>query len=99
IPGGKLAASEVAQLDPQDLVATVKGLYESRDYGKALREVMAFADAVNLHFARAEPGKLWKEGKGEQAARVCSECVEAFKVLTACLKPVLPELAAQAEAF
>ncbi|HYE39642.1 MAG TPA: methionine--tRNA ligase subunit beta, partial [Ramlibacter sp.] len=34
-----------------------------------------------------------------EAAKVCSECIEAFKVLTACLKPVLPALAAQAEAF
>jgi methionyl-tRNA synthetase len=99
IPGGKLAASEVAELEPQDLVDTVKGLYEAREYGKALREVMAFADEVNLRFDGAAPWKLVKEGKGEAAARVCSESLEAFKVLTACLKPVLPELAAQAEAF
>jgi methionyl-tRNA synthetase len=77
----------------------VKVLYESRDYGKALREVMAFADEVNLRFDAAAPWKLVKEGKSEEAAKVCSDCLEAFKVLTACLKPVLPELAAQAEAF
>src|SRR3569832_1182732 len=60
---------------------------------------MAFADEVNLRFDSAAPWKLVKEGKAAEAAAVCSECIEAFKVLTACLKPVLPELAANAEAF
>jgi methionyl-tRNA synthetase len=99
IPGGKLVAGDVAALQPQQLVDRVKLLYETRDYGKALREVMAFADEVNLRFDAAAPWKLVKEGKTEEAARVCSECIEAFKVLTACLKPVLPELAGRAEAF
>jgi methionyl-tRNA synthetase len=99
IPGGKLVAGDLSALNPQKLVDTVKLLYETREYGKALREVMAFADEVNLRFDSAAPWKLLKEGKGEQAAKVCSECLEAFKVLTACLKPVLPELAAQAEKF
>ena len=60
---------------------------------------MAFADEVNLRFDGAAPWKLVKEGKGAEAAAVCSECLEMFKVLTACLKPVLPELALHAEAF
>lgn len=99
IPGGKLAASDLAALNPGKLVEHVRVLYETREYGKALREVMAFADEVNLRFDAAAPWKLVKEGKAAEAATVCSECVEAFKVLTACLKPVLPALAAQAEAF
>jgi methionyl-tRNA synthetase len=99
IPGGKLVASDLSALNPGKLVDTVRLLYETREYGKALREVMAFADEVNLRFDSAAPWKLVKEGKGEQAAKVCSECLESFKVLTACLKPVLPELAAQAEKF
>jgi methionyl-tRNA synthetase len=74
-------------------------LYETRDFGKALREIMAFADEVNLRFDGAAPWKLVKEGKADEAAAVCSECLEMFKVMTACLKPVLPQLAAQAEAF
>ena len=99
IPGGKLVAGDAAALQPGKLVDSVKVLFEAREYGKALREVMAFADEVNLRFDAAAPWKLVKEGKTEEAARVCSECIEAFKVLTACLKPVLPQLAAQAEAF
>jgi methionyl-tRNA synthetase len=99
IPGGKLVAGDLAKLNAARLVDNVKVLYETRDYGKALREVMAFADEVNLRFDAAAPWKLVKEGKGDAAAAVCSECLQAFKVLTACLKPVLPALAAQAEAF
>ena len=60
---------------------------------KAVREIMAFADGVNLRFDGAAPWKLVKEGKAGEAAKVCSECLEAFKVMTACLKPVLPQLA------
>ncbi|HET8748545.1 MAG TPA: methionine--tRNA ligase [Ramlibacter sp.] len=99
VPGGKLVAADLSALQAGRLVETVKELYEAREYGKALREVMAFADQVNTRFDSAAPWKLVKEGKGEEAARVCSECLEAFKVMTACLKPVLPELAEEAEKF
>ncbi len=98
IPDGKLLESP-AHPKAAGLVAQIRALYESRDYGKALREIMAFADEVNLGFDSAAPWKLVKEGKTAEAARVCSECIEAFKIMTACLKPVLPELAKQAETF
>jgi methionyl-tRNA synthetase len=99
VPGGKLAKADLSRFKVAQLVDDVKVLFETREYGKALREIMAFADEVNLRFDSAAPWKLVKEGKGDEAAAVCSECLEAFKVLTACLKPVLPQLAAQAEAF
>ncbi|HSV34651.1 MAG TPA: methionine--tRNA ligase [Ramlibacter sp.] len=98
IPGGKLGAS-VAEPGAEALVANVKALYESRDYGRALRDIMAYADKVNLRFDSAAPWKLVKEGQAAEAAAICSLCIESFKVMTACLKPVLPTLAAQAEAF
>ncbi|MBK6008627.1 methionine--tRNA ligase [Ramlibacter ginsenosidimutans] len=100
IPGGKLLGSGgFAALNAPALVQKVRELYEEREYGKALREIMAAADEVNAIFDAAAPWKLVKEGKSNEAAQVCSHCIESFKVLTACLKPVLPELAAQAEAF
>jgi methionyl-tRNA synthetase len=100
VPGGTLVGSFATEQDRSTrLVDEVRNLYEGREYGKALREIMAYADAVNERFDGAAPWKLVKEGKQEQAALVCSECLEAFKVMTACLKPVLPELAAQAEKF
>jgi len=99
VPGGKLVNCGIAALQPARLVESVQALYEAREFGKALREVMAFADEVNLRFDGAAPWKLVKEGKAAEAAAVGSECLEAFKVMSACLKPVLPALVAQAEAF
>jgi len=98
IPGGKLVPS-VPEPGATELVTQVQALYESRDYARALREVMAYADKVNTRFDSAAPWKLVKDGKAHDAAAVCSDCIESFKVMTACLKPVLPLLAAQAETF
>ena len=98
VPGGALTAA-AAPGDAAGLVSRVRELFEAREYGKALREIMAYADEVNTRFDSAAPWKLAKEGRGDEAARVGSECLEAFKVMTACLKPVLPALAQQAEAF
>ncbi|KQT09685.1 methionine--tRNA ligase [Ramlibacter sp. Leaf400] len=100
VPGGKLLGPfSVLEARASRLADEVRNLYEGREYGKAVREIMAFADDVNLHFDGAAPWKLAKEGQKEKAALVCSECLEAFKVMTACLKPILPALARQAEAF
>ncbi len=100
VPGGRLAAPQAGDTARATaLVASVRALFESRDYGRALREIMAFADEVNTRFDSAAPWKLVKEGKSAEAAAVCSSCLEMFKVMTACLKPVLPALAAQAEKF
>jgi methionyl-tRNA synthetase len=79
---------------------TVVELYETREFGKALREVMLLADRVNEYVDKHKPWELAKQP--EQAAvlhDVCSVCIEAFRVLTIYLKPVLPALAAQVEAF
>jgi methionyl-tRNA synthetase len=102
LPGGQLVASQAGSslaLEATSLIASVQGCYESRDYARALREIMAFADTVNTRFDAAAPWKLVKEGRADQAAAACSECIEMFRVMTACLKPVLPQLAQQAEAF
>jgi methionyl-tRNA synthetase len=81
------------------LVSSVKSLYEAREYSKALREVKAFVDTVNAAFDGAAPWKLVKSGQVTEAAVVSSACIQAFKVITACLKPVLPALVAEAETF
>jgi methionyl-tRNA synthetase len=100
VPGGQLVdGPALAALDAAALADSVRALYESRDYARALREVMAAADIVNTAFDAAAPWKLAKEGQGQRAAEVGSWCLQMFKLLTACLKPVLPALAAQAEAF
>ena len=75
-------------------------LYEEREYGKALREVMLLADRVNAHVDLHKPWELAKKPGMDAALHdVCSVCIEAFRLLTLYLKPVLPALAAQVEAF
>ena len=78
----------------------VAQLYEEREYGKALREVMALADRVNEYVDQHKPWEIAKQ-PGQEAALhdVCSVCIEAFRLLTIYLKPVLPALAARVEQF
>jgi methionyl-tRNA synthetase len=79
---------------------TVRQLYDERDFGKALREVMLLADRVNEYVDRHKPWELAKQAGMDAALQdVCSVCIEAFRVLTVYLKPVLPALAVQVEGF
>ena len=79
---------------------TIAEHYEAREYGKAMREIMAQTDAVNVFIDENKPWELARvEGQDEQLHRVCSICLEAFRILTVYLSPVLPVVAAQAYAF
>jgi methionyl-tRNA synthetase len=86
---------------------TIAGLYETREFGKALREVMALADKVNEYVDQHKPWEIAKQAATDGADSaasallidVCTVCIEAFRLLTLYLKPVLPALAAQVEAF
>ncbi len=75
-------------------------LYEEREFGKALREVMLLADGVNEYVDQHKPWELAKQPGMDAALHdVCSVCIESFRLLTLYLKPVLPALAAQVEGF
>jgi methionyl-tRNA synthetase len=79
------------------VAAAVHEAYESREFGRALRECMGFADSINQYFDAAQPWVLAKDPA--QAARlqdVCSRALYAFKVLSVLLAPVLPQVAEQA---
>ena len=79
---------------------TIAEFYEAREYGKAMREIMAQTDAVNVFIDENKPWELARlEGKDDELHRVCSICLEAFRILTIYLSPVLPVVAAQAYAF
>lgn len=74
--------------------------YESREYAKALRDIMALADIVNEYVDANKPWELAKhEGQDEHLHEVCSELINAFTMLTAYLAPVLPQTAANAAKF
>ena len=98
---GEVSADGDALLDHLRTVApSVIELLAEREYGKALRETMLLADRVNAYVDQNKPWELAKQdGMEARLHDVCTTCIEAFRVLTILLKPVLPALAAQVEAF
>ncbi|WP_250314555.1 methionine--tRNA ligase [Neisseria sp. Marseille-Q6792] len=74
--------------------------YESREYARALRDIMALADAVNEYVDANKPWELAKqEDQDARLHEVCSELINAFTMLTAYLAPVLPKVAENAAKF
>jgi methionyl-tRNA synthetase len=81
-------------------VPAVAAFYEEREFGKALREVMALADRVNEYVEQHKPWELAKaEGAEGELHQACSTGIEAFRVLTVLLAPVVPGLAAGVAEF
>jgi len=78
----------------------IANLYEGREYGKALREVMALADQANQYVDDAKPWELAKTSENDaRLQEVCSVALNLFRMLTIFLKPVMPRIAEQVEAF
>ncbi len=74
--------------------------FENRNYGKAMREIMALADKANQYIAEKEPWKLIKqEGQEQSVQDICTNGINLFKILIVYLKPVLPVLAEKTEQF
>lgn len=74
--------------------------YEQREFAKAIRDIMALADKANQYIDAKAPWVLVKdEAKQEEAHAVCSMGLNLFRVLMHYLKPVLPKMAADSEAF
>ncbi|WP_448552927.1 methionine--tRNA ligase [Thalassotalea montiporae] len=75
-------------------------LYEGREFGKAMREIMALADKVNEYIAVKEPWQLVKdETKQQEVQDICSLGINLFRILMIYLKPVLPALAEKTQGF
>jgi len=98
---GEVSADGDALLDHLRTVApSIIELLAEREYGKALRETMLLTDRVNAYVDQNKPWELAKQdGMEGRLQDVCTTCIEAFRLLTILLKPVLPALAAQVEAF
>ncbi|WP_066568192.1 methionine--tRNA ligase [Snodgrassella sp. CFCC 13594] len=79
---------------------TIARDFELREYARALRDVMALADVVNEYVDANKPWELAKQPEqNERLHLVCSELINAFRILTVYLSPVLPELAKKAAVF
>jgi len=100
---GKLGVSDVAAIAAFKLAfenGEIAQCFEQRDYSRALREIMRLADVANQYIAEQKPWELAKqEGREAELLVACSTAMTLFRDLTLYLKPVLPKLAEQVEAF
>ena len=98
---GKLAyQGDTSELQNQlkEVAEKVRADLESREYGRAVRQIMAQADIINQAFDTAQP---WVMAKGiataEQAQKdalqdICSRTLAGFKGLSVMLTSILPTL-------
>jgi methionyl-tRNA synthetase len=79
---------------------TIADYYEKREFGKAMRDIMALADKVNQYIDEKQPWVVIKDPERmTEVQDICSIGLNCFRQLVILLKPVLPKLAEQAEAF
>jgi methionyl-tRNA synthetase len=105
--GGDLSKADVQQPgtagprhEVEKRAAMIREAYDSREYGKALREIMAIADLTNEYFDSHKPWELAKQpDKHRLLAEVLFNCLSAFRALTVFLTPVLPQLTSDARRF
>lgn len=101
--GGKLASELNDQTLLEQFIAKgdeIAGLYEKREFGKAIREIIALADAANEYIHAKEPWALAKqEGKTAEVLDICSLGINLFRQLMVYLAPVLPEMTEKARQF
>ncbi|MCP5326712.1 MAG: methionine--tRNA ligase [Oceanospirillaceae bacterium] len=101
--GGKLAAELSNQALLEQFIAKgdeIAGLYEKREFGKAIREIIALADAANEYIHAKEPWALAKqEGKAAEVLDICSLGINLFRQLMVYLAPVLPDMTEKARQF
>jgi methionyl-tRNA synthetase len=94
LPDAAAYARFVAQLQP------IREAYARNEAATALRLTMALADDANRYIDEMKPWVLAKQdGADAELQSVCTQGLNLFRVLAAALKPVLPRVAAQAEAF
>ena len=100
---GKLSDSDLLHKEFSDLqngTRIVAEYYEQREYGKAVRDIMAVADRFNVWFDGLKPWELAKDpSKHELLHKTCSTALNIFRLLTIYLQPVLPRLAEEAGKF
>ncbi len=109
----KRFGGQLLPVDPNRAVATaswstsaseaeerIAKLYEDREFGRVVREVMNLADEMNAAIDREKPWELAKDPTQEARLHaVCSDCIHAFRQLTLLLAPILPKTAERAAAM
>jgi len=100
---GKLAAEcNEAELLAKftDAGDEIAALYETREFGKAVRKIMELADLANQYIDEKAPWVIAKEeGKDAELQQICSNGINMFRQLLTYLAPVLPSMVEKTEAF
>lgn len=100
---GKLSANLAEPALYQQFVDAAKVIgddFTNREYGKAVREIMALADIANRYVDEKAPWVVAKqEGKDQELQDICSMGINLFRVLMTYLKPILPSLTKRVEEF
>ena len=97
--------SDAAKTDPhltklREAAPAIRDAYENREYATAVRRVMELADRVNEYVDAEKPWEQAKDpAKAAYLQRTASVALEAFRLLTLYLKPILPHTAERVEAF
>ncbi len=79
---------------------SIANAYETRDYNKAVREIMALADKANQYIDEHKPWLLAKQTEQEvQLQQVCTQGLNLFWVLMSYLAPILPFMTQKVEHF
>ena len=101
--GGRLGSARdnpALVTEVQSAGERIAAYYEGREFGKAMREIMALADQTNQYINERAPWKLAKSEDGQQSMlAVCATALEIYRLLVIYLKPVLPALAEKTEHF
>lgn len=84
----------------REAAPAIRDAYENREYATAVRRVMELADRVNEYVDAEKPWEQAKDpAKAADLQRTASVALEAFRLLTLYLKPILPHTAERVEAF
>ena len=101
--GGKLAdhlADPALYKTFTDAAESIGDAWLSREYGRAIREIMALADVANRYVDEQAPWVVAKqEGRDADLQAICTMGINLFRVLMTWLKPVLPSLSERVESF
>jgi methionyl-tRNA synthetase len=88
--------TEALRQQAAEVAGQVRASYEAREFGRAMREIMALADRINQDFDGRQPWVLAKDpAKRAELQDICSRTLHGFKLLSVLLAPVLPTVSAR----
>jgi len=95
-----LEEADFAVLSPlQAAAGAIQDCYESKRYSEAMRLIMELADQGNAYINDQEPWTMKSEAEQPRLQAICTTAINLFRLLTIYLKPVMPKLASEIEAF